>query len=112
MFIIDALFNVHICSDNTASTCYVLQSLSIADVVGLLGNNLQDLKTFENQTVVRSWISLQLQSELNKLNLTLTGGRAEDTTTTATTTTTTTVTTKATTAKTTAGTPGEVSRTL
>uniref|UniRef100_A0A8C1ZK03 Mesothelin a n=1 Tax=Cyprinus carpio TaxID=7962 RepID=A0A8C1ZK03_CYPCA len=84
----------------------VVSSLSIADVVGLLGNNLQDLKTFENQTVVRSWISLQLQSELNKLNLTLTGGRAEDTTTTATTTTTTTVTTKATTAKTTAGTPG------
>ncbi|KAK2916614.1 hypothetical protein Q8A67_000988 [Cirrhinus molitorella] len=61
----------------------VISSLTIADVVGLLGNNLQDLKTFENQTVVRSWISLQLQSELDKLNLTLTGGKATADTTTA-----------------------------
>ncbi|XP_059413318.1 mesothelin-like protein [Carassius carassius] len=82
----------------------VILSLSIADVVGLLGNNLQDLKTFENQTVVRSWISQQLQSELDKLNLTLTGGKLTADTTTAATSTT--VTTKATTVKTTAGSPG------
>lgn len=76
--------------------------------MGLLGNNLQDLKTFENQTVVRSWISLQLQSELDKLNLGLTGGKATADTT-AVPSTTTVVTTKATTVatvKATAGAPG------
>ncbi|XP_016105313.1 uncharacterized protein [Sinocyclocheilus grahami] len=77
----------------------VISSLTISDVVGLLGNNLQDLKTFENQTVVRSWISLQLQSELDKLNLTLTGGKATADTTTA-------VATTVTTVKATAGAPG------
>ncbi len=65
--------------DNKTSTCYTLQNLTISDVVGLLGNNLQDLKTFEDQTVVRSWISLQFQSELDKLNLGLTGGKADTT---------------------------------
>ncbi|XP_016414988.1 uncharacterized protein LOC107745597 [Sinocyclocheilus rhinocerous] len=88
----------------------VILSLNIAEVVGLLGNNLQDLKTFENQTAVRSWISLQLQSELDKLNLTLTGGKATaDTTTAAPVTSSTTVVTTATTVttvKTTAGAPG------
>ncbi|XP_016392400.1 uncharacterized protein LOC107727132 [Sinocyclocheilus rhinocerous] len=77
----------------------VISSLTVSDVVGLLGNNLQDLKTFENQTVVRSWISLQLQSELDKLNLTLTGGKATADTTTA-------VATTVTTVKATAGAPG------
>ncbi|XP_052399699.1 uncharacterized protein LOC127946925 [Carassius gibelio] len=82
----------------------VIASLSISEVVGLLGNNLQDLKTFENQTVVRSWISLQLQSELDKLNLNLSGGKLTADTTTAAPSTT--VTTKATTVKNTASSPG------
>lgn len=103
-FIIDALFNSHIWLDNKTSTCYILQSLAISEVVGLLGNNLQDLKTFENQTVVRSWISLQLQSELDKLNLGLTGGTAD--TTTAPSTSTTTKATTVATVKATAGAPG------
>lgn len=55
----------------------------MSDVVGLLGSNLQDLKTYENQTSVRNWISLQLQSELNNLNISLTGGKATADTTTA-----------------------------
>lgn len=55
----------------------------MSDVVGLLGSNLQDLKTYENQTAVRNWISLQLQSELNNLNISLTGGKATADTTTA-----------------------------
>jgi len=74
----------------------------VSDVQGLLGTNLQDLKTFENDTVVRSWISQQFQSELDKLNIGLTGGKA-DTTTVAPTVT-------ATTVKITAGAPGEVSK--
>ncbi|XP_056310218.1 uncharacterized protein mslna [Danio aesculapii] len=61
----------------------VINSLTVSDVVGLLGSNLQDLKTYENQTSVRNWISLQLQSELNNLNISLTGGKATADTTTA-----------------------------
>nr|XP_021330389.1 mesothelin isoform X2 [Danio rerio] len=61
----------------------VINSLTVSDVVGLLGSNLQDLKTYENQTAVRNWISLQLQSELNNLNISLTGGKATADTTTA-----------------------------
>ncbi|XP_058625899.1 uncharacterized protein mslna [Onychostoma macrolepis] len=84
----------------------VISNLTISDVVGLLGNNLQDLETFQNQTAVRSWISLQLQSELDKLNLSLTGGKATADTTAAAPSTSTTVTTKAATVKVTAGAPG------
>ncbi|TRZ04294.1 hypothetical protein DNTS_003240 [Danionella cerebrum] len=47
----------------------VVNSLTVSDVVGLLGKNLQDLKTFENQTLVRSWITSQLQSDLDKLGI-------------------------------------------
>ncbi|XDV12687.1 hypothetical protein PO909_001284 [Leuciscus waleckii] len=71
----------------------VISSLSVSEVVGLLGNNLQDLKTFENETAVRTWISLQSQSELEKLGIGLTGGKA-DLTTVVTTVTPTTATTK------------------
>lgn len=77
------------------------------DVVGLLGSNLQDLKTFENETVVRTWLSLQPQSELDKLSLNLSGGKADSTTAVPTTN----PTVKATVA-TNAAAPGEVSCTL
>ncbi|XP_039542404.1 uncharacterized protein mslna [Pimephales promelas] len=76
----------------------VISSLSVSDVQGLLGTNLQDLKTFENDTVVQSWISQQFQSELDKLNIGLTGGKADPTTVAPTVT--------ATTVKVTAGAPG------
>lgn len=80
----------------------MLQSLSVSAVKGLLGNNLQDLLTFENDTVIRTWISLQFQSELDKLGIGLTGGKADLTTAVTATT--------ATTAKITSGAPGEVSK--
>ncbi|XP_028827815.1 uncharacterized protein LOC114785599 isoform X2 [Denticeps clupeoides] len=55
----------------------VITSLTVSDVKGLLGPvNLNDLKTFENDSVVRSWISQQYQSDLNQLGLGLSGGKA------------------------------------
>lgn len=54
-----------------------LQTLSVDDVQLLLGTNIPDLKTFENQTQITNWISRQLQSELNHLNLGIQGGRAD-----------------------------------
>ncbi|XP_051988667.1 uncharacterized protein mslna [Xyrauchen texanus] len=55
----------------------VVFNLKVSEVKGLLGLNLQDLKTFENEKIVQSWIKQQLQSELNTLNITLTGGKAD-----------------------------------
>ncbi|XP_051570817.1 uncharacterized protein mslna [Myxocyprinus asiaticus] len=55
----------------------VVFNLTVSEVQGLLGLNLRDLKTFENETTVQSWITRQLQSELDKLNISLTGGRAD-----------------------------------
>ncbi|KAI1896190.1 hypothetical protein AGOR_G00092260 [Albula goreensis] len=57
----------------------VVNALSVNDVKLLLGSNLPDLKTFENQTIVQDWIKRQLQSELNGLGLNITGGRADPT---------------------------------
>ncbi|KAM7394590.1 hypothetical protein PAMP_021381 [Pampus punctatissimus] len=62
----------------------VVQNLSADEVKGLLGTNLPDLKSYENQTLVRSWISSRAQSELNTLGLGLVGGRADPTATTST----------------------------
>ncbi|XP_032418222.1 uncharacterized protein mslnb isoform X11 [Xiphophorus hellerii] len=55
----------------------VVQSLLVGEVKTLLGDNLPDLKSYENTPIVRSWISKQLQSELDTLNIELTGGRAD-----------------------------------
>lgn len=55
----------------------------MSEVQGLLGVNLPDLKTYENTTVVHTWITRQLQSDLDKLNLGLLGGRVAATATTA-----------------------------
>ncbi|XP_044203497.1 uncharacterized protein LOC122979809 [Thunnus albacares] len=60
----------------------VVQSLSVDEVKGLLGTNLPELKSYENQTLVQNWISSRLQSELDTLGLGLTGGRADSTSTT------------------------------
>ncbi|XP_065113949.1 uncharacterized protein mslna [Paramisgurnus dabryanus] len=54
----------------------VVTNLTVSDVKGLLGMNLRDLKTYENQTTVRSWISSRLQSDLDTLNISLSGGKA------------------------------------
>ncbi|XP_045903462.1 uncharacterized protein LOC123969811 [Micropterus dolomieu] len=54
----------------------VVLNLTVNQVRGLLGTNLPDLKSYENQTLVRAWISSQLQSELDTLGVGLVGGRA------------------------------------
>ncbi|XP_036069275.1 mesothelin-like protein [Oryzias melastigma] len=79
----------------------VVLGLTVTEVKSLLGTNLPDLKSYENQTLVQTWIRSQYQSELNTLGLSLSGGRADPVTTatssptgTAATTTTTTTTTK------------------
>uniref|UniRef100_A0A3B4EDI9 Mesothelin a n=2 Tax=Pygocentrus nattereri TaxID=42514 RepID=A0A3B4EDI9_PYGNA len=59
----------------------VVNALTVTEVKNLLGTNLPSLKTYENNTVVRSWIGLQLQSALDTLQIGLTGGRATDSTT-------------------------------
>ncbi|KAM7419684.1 hypothetical protein PAMA_016664 [Pampus argenteus] len=63
----------------------VVQNLSADEVKGLLGTNLPDLKSYENQTLVQSWISSRTQSELDTLGLGLVGGRVNPTTSTITT---------------------------
>ncbi|XP_029583599.1 uncharacterized protein LOC115171171 isoform X2 [Salmo trutta] len=69
----------------------VFQALSVSEVSGLLGSNLNDLKTFENNTVLQNWVSNQLQSELDKLGIILTGGSVDSNTTPMTTNTATTI---------------------
>ncbi|XP_051242475.1 uncharacterized protein mslnb isoform X6 [Dicentrarchus labrax] len=59
----------------------VVLNLSVTEVQGLLGTNLADLKSYENQTLVQSWIRSQRQSELETLGVGLVGGRADPTTT-------------------------------
>ncbi|KAG7276804.1 hypothetical protein CRUP_008754 [Coryphaenoides rupestris] len=54
----------------------VVADLSVAQVAGLLGTNIRDLKAYENQSLVQSWIRSQLQSELDGLGVEITGGRA------------------------------------
>ncbi|XP_053532117.1 uncharacterized protein LOC108258727 [Ictalurus punctatus] len=61
----------------------VVSNLTVSEVRGLLGNNLPDLKMYENNTVVHSWITRQLQTDLNTLGIDLTGGRVAPTATTA-----------------------------
>ncbi|OCT61752.1 hypothetical protein XELAEV_18047781mg [Xenopus laevis] len=56
--------------------------LSVGDVKGLLGSNVADLKTQENNTVVNTWARSQSQSALDLLGIGLTGGRADATTST------------------------------
>ncbi|XP_046905399.1 uncharacterized protein LOC124487258 [Hypomesus transpacificus] len=52
----------------------VVTNLTVSEVKGLLGSNVQNLKTFENNTVVQAWIAAQPQAELDTLNLGLRGG--------------------------------------
>lgn len=55
------------------------QNLTVSEVSGLLGANVAELKSYENQSLVRSWISQQPQSELDSLGLGLTGGKVDST---------------------------------
>ncbi|XP_036380802.1 uncharacterized protein LOC118774902 [Megalops cyprinoides] len=55
----------------------VVMNLTVSEVSELLGTSVGDLKTFEKDTFIKDWISEQLQSQLNKLGLGLTGGKAD-----------------------------------
>ncbi|KAM3623866.1 uncharacterized protein V6R79_016463 [Siganus canaliculatus] len=57
----------------------IVLNLNVDDVQGLLGSNVAELKSYENQTLVRSWIEVQPQSELDRMGLGLNGGRADTT---------------------------------
>ncbi|KAG1925718.1 mesothelin isoform 1 preproprotein [Pimephales promelas] len=61
----------------------VLKSLSVSDVRALMGSAVEDLKVFENDSVVQVWISSQPQSQLDTLNLGLRGGRSDPSTSSA-----------------------------
>ncbi|XP_075869320.1 uncharacterized protein LOC142879757 [Nelusetta ayraudi] len=52
----------------------VVLALNVSEVESLLGTNVAGLKSYENDSLVRSWIQLQPQSELDRLSLGLTGG--------------------------------------
>ncbi|XP_053333404.1 uncharacterized protein LOC128506831 [Clarias gariepinus] len=59
----------------------VVNSLTVSEVSGLLGSNLPDLVTYENNSVVHNWVTRQYQSSLDALGIGLTGGLAASTTT-------------------------------
>ncbi|NXU25181.1 MSLN protein, partial [Thalassarche chlororhynchos] len=54
-----------------------LMSLTLSEVQGLLGMNLGDLEKWQNKSPIREWVQMQKQSELDKLNVGLTGGTQE-----------------------------------
>uniref|UniRef100_A0A3Q3L8M9 Mesothelin a n=2 Tax=Mastacembelus armatus TaxID=205130 RepID=A0A3Q3L8M9_9TELE len=59
----------------------VVMNLTVNQVKSLLGANLATLKSYENQNQVQSWIRSQYQSELDTLQIGLTGGKADPTVT-------------------------------
>ncbi|XP_030067858.1 mesothelin [Microcaecilia unicolor] len=52
-----------------------LQQLSVSDVKNLLGTNVGDLKTYEQDPIVKNWIAQQQQADLDTLGIGLTGGK-------------------------------------
>ncbi|XP_029594653.1 uncharacterized protein LOC115177814 isoform X2 [Salmo trutta] len=58
----------------------VIQALGVSQVKGLLGSNLPELKSYENQSMVQTWISTRFQADLDSLGLDLKGGKADPTT--------------------------------
>uniref|UniRef100_A0A8C3J1L6 Mesothelin n=1 Tax=Calidris pygmaea TaxID=425635 RepID=A0A8C3J1L6_9CHAR len=54
-----------------------LLSLTIPEIQNLLGINIHDLHKWQNQSPIREWVQRQRQSELDKLNVSLTGGTQE-----------------------------------
>lgn len=53
------------------------QALTVNDVRALMGSTLPNLKLFENDTIVQTWINRQLQSDLDTLGLGLVSSRVE-----------------------------------
>ncbi|NXO51674.1 MSLN protein, partial [Aramus guarauna] len=54
-----------------------LMNLTLSEVQGLLGINLGDLHKWQNESVIREWVQMQKQSELDNLHVGLTGGTQE-----------------------------------
>ncbi|NXR06955.1 MSLN protein, partial [Semnornis frantzii] len=54
-----------------------LMSLTPSEVRGLLGVNLPDLRKWQNKSPIWQWVRRQKQSELDKLQIGLTGGTQE-----------------------------------
>ncbi|XP_029015454.1 uncharacterized protein LOC114860771 [Betta splendens] len=74
---VQGLVNANVSMDlATFSTlpAIVALNLTVTQVKQLLGANLAQLKAYENQTLVQSWIRLQPQVELDSLGLGLVGG--------------------------------------
>uniref|UniRef100_A0A3B3BZP7 Mesothelin a n=2 Tax=Oryzias melastigma TaxID=30732 RepID=A0A3B3BZP7_ORYME len=55
----------------------VIKALTVDDVQALMGNSLRDLKLFENDPIIQTWVNLQPQSDLNRLGLDLINNRTE-----------------------------------
>lgn len=55
------------------------QELTVANVKGLMGEHLQDLKLFENETVIQDWINMQTQSDLDTLAIGLSTSKSDPT---------------------------------
>nr|XP_054598109.1 mucin-3A-like [Nothobranchius furzeri] len=47
----------------------VIMNLTVTNIQNLMGDQLPNLKLFENDTVIQSWINLQTQSELDTLGV-------------------------------------------
>ncbi|XP_070402846.1 uncharacterized protein [Nothobranchius furzeri] len=58
----------------------VITTLTVTNVQGLMGDQLQDLKLFENDTVIQTWVNMQTQSELDTLGVGLINSRTYPTT--------------------------------
>ncbi|NXA17125.1 MSLN protein, partial [Ibidorhyncha struthersii] len=54
-----------------------LMGLTLSEVRGLLGINLGDLEKWQNKSPIQEWVQMQKQSELDKLQIGLTGGTQE-----------------------------------
>lgn len=57
-------------------------NLTVGEVKGLLGTNLANLKSYQNEPLVKTWTGRQTQVELDTLGIGLTGGRVDPITTT------------------------------
>uniref|UniRef100_A0A3Q3F5Q4 Mesothelin-like protein n=1 Tax=Kryptolebias marmoratus TaxID=37003 RepID=A0A3Q3F5Q4_KRYMA len=58
----------------------VITSLTVTNVQGLMGQNVPDLKLFENDTLIENWVNLQRQSDLDRLGVGLITTRTDPTT--------------------------------
>ncbi|XP_032402904.1 serine-rich adhesin for platelets-like [Xiphophorus hellerii] len=47
----------------------VITDLTVSNVQKLMGENLPDLKLFENDTVIQMWVNLQQQSDLDRMGI-------------------------------------------